>query len=181
MIESCTAVMLRQRRPQQSHFAHFAHNLAVEALMAIGFQNPWQQAATTIIAGGVAGKNRIDIRVPAKEPFVLFPRSVSPHYHDKIVSLCVDAGFSPDIRHEVRLWQTVVTTVECGLGVALVPAALINIGDRRVHFKPSTKNRYTSEVRLIRHTGLSELNADPFAAYLSKATQEESSNPLCKL
>lgn len=56
------------------------------------------------------------------EPCIMFPRFISPHYHDRIVSICVTAGFSPEIRHKVRLWQAVVTMLECGLDVDLVPA-----------------------------------------------------------
>jgi hypothetical protein len=40
------------------------------------------------------------LRDVAQEPFILFPRAVSPLYHDLIIAQCVSAGFSPLIRHE---------------------------------------------------------------------------------
>ncbi len=84
----------------------------------------------------LARKRRVDLRALAQEPFILFPRTVSPHYHDLIIAQCVGAGFSPLIRHEARLWQTVVTMVGFGMGVALVPYTLRQVQDPRVCFLP---------------------------------------------
>ncbi|MFX8191762.1 LysR substrate-binding domain-containing protein, partial [Acinetobacter baumannii] len=63
----------------------------------------------------LARRKSLALDALAQEPFILFPRTVSPHYHDLIIALCVDAGFSPVIRHEARLWQTVVTMVGFGM------------------------------------------------------------------
>lgn len=58
------------------------------------------------------------------EPFACISRGVSADYHERIVSLCMDAGFTPEIRYELRHWLSVVSLVSQGLGVALVPQAL---------------------------------------------------------
>jgi len=58
------------------------------------------------------------------DEFVLFSRSASPHYFESIVSMCLANGFMPDIRHEVRHWMSVVSFVESGMGVSLVPKTL---------------------------------------------------------
>lgn len=58
------------------------------------------------------------------EPFVMFARSVSPDYYERILGICTDAGLYPEVRHEVRHWLSVVSLVSQGLGVALVPSAL---------------------------------------------------------
>lgn len=58
------------------------------------------------------------------EPFVLFSRSASPDYHARILSVCADAGFYPEVRLEVRHWLAVVSLVSQGMGVALVPDAM---------------------------------------------------------
>jgi DNA-binding transcriptional LysR family regulator len=60
----------------------------------------------------------------AGQPFVLFARDVSPDYHQRILSICDDAGFRPEVRHEVRHWLAVVSLVSQGLGVGLVPQAM---------------------------------------------------------
>lgn len=69
----------------------------------------------------MARKRRIDPVALQGEPFVLFARSVSPDYHERILALCAAAGFHPEVRHEVRHWLSVVSLVSQGLGVALVP------------------------------------------------------------
>ncbi|MCJ0762296.1 LysR substrate-binding domain-containing protein [Variovorax terrae] len=58
------------------------------------------------------------------EPFAVVSRAVSADYHERILALCTEAGFAPEIRSELRHWLSVVSLVSQGLGVALVPAAL---------------------------------------------------------
>lgn len=72
----------------------------------------------------LARKRRIDLATLQDQPFVLFARSVSPDYHERILAVCAAAGFHPEVRHEVRHWLSVVSLVSQGLGVALVPASL---------------------------------------------------------
>jgi DNA-binding transcriptional LysR family regulator len=58
------------------------------------------------------------------DEFVLFSRNASPHYFESIVSMCVANGFIPNIKHEVRHWTSVVSFIESGMGVSLVPRTL---------------------------------------------------------
>lgn len=58
------------------------------------------------------------------EPLACIAPEVSADYHDRIVALCTDAGFVPEIRYALRHWLSVVSLVSQGLGVALVPQAL---------------------------------------------------------
>jgi DNA-binding transcriptional LysR family regulator len=62
------------------------------------------------------------------EPFVLFARAFSPTCHDHVVSICVESGFHPKIKHEVRHWLTVMTFVSIGMGISLVPSGLARTG-----------------------------------------------------
>jgi DNA-binding transcriptional LysR family regulator len=119
-----------------------------------------------------ARKRQIDLRALAQEPFILFPRTVSPHYHDLIIAQCVAAGFSPLIRHEARLWQTVVTMVGFGMGVALVPYTLRQAQDPRVCFLPLKGETLSSQVLLLRRHGDAEPVADRFVEYLKDAGAE---------
>ncbi len=70
------------------------------------------------------------------EPFFLFARSVSPDYHERILSICAAAGFQPEVRHEVRHWMSVASLVSQGMGVALVPEAMRYAAVRGVVFRP---------------------------------------------
>lgn len=72
----------------------------------------------------LANRAQLDLGELRDEAFILFPRQAAPHYHDLIIARCVAAGFSPQIRHEARLWQTIVAMVARGMGVALLPETL---------------------------------------------------------
>lgn len=120
----------------------------------------------------LAKRKKIDLRLLAQEPFILFPRTVSPHYHDLIIAQCVGAGFSPLIRHEARLWQTVVTMVEFGMGVALVPFTLRQVHDDRVCYLPLQGKTLESEVLLLRRAGDAEPVTERFGEYLRDAARE---------
>lgn len=66
----------------------------------------------------------LDLRRLEHEAFILFQRAGSPAYFDRIIALCVDAGFTPHVRHQVSQWLTVVSMVAKGMGVAIVPQCL---------------------------------------------------------
>ncbi len=66
----------------------------------------------------------LDLSSLRDEEFVLFARAGSPDYFDEIISTCLAAGFTPDVKHEVRHWMSVVSFVANGMGVALVPQTL---------------------------------------------------------
>lgn len=145
-----------------AHWGRFPAEVQSEAL----FSEPF---LCCLPAGhALARKRRVDLAALAREPFILFPRSVSPHYHDQIIATCVEAGFSPQIRHEARLWQTVVTMVEFGMGVALVPAALGRMSGERAVFRPLSSNPYESQVLKLVRNGETDAIVQGFAVYLAK-------------
>ena len=72
----------------------------------------------------LARQTSLSLQALQGEPFAVVSRSVSPDYHERILSICGDAGFHPEIRYELRHWLSVVSLVSQGMGVALVPAAL---------------------------------------------------------
>lgn len=56
--------------------------------------------------------------------------------HGAVVTLCRDAGFEPDIRHEVAETSTLVTFVAAGLGVAVVPEPVSELGVPGAVYRP---------------------------------------------
>jgi len=107
------------------------------------------------------------------EPFVLFSRSVSPDYHERILSICAQAGFRPEVRHEVRHWLSVVSLVSQGMGVALVPSAMRHTALRGAVFRPLEEEVARSEAFCVWRDGpenavvqgfLRAMQVDPSAA-----------------
>lgn len=71
----------------------------------------------------LAGKKRVVLADLTDQSFILFPRASAPGLHDTITSMCLGAGFSPNIVHEARSWSSVVSLVEAGLGVTIAPTS----------------------------------------------------------
>lgn len=84
----------------------------------------------------LAGAAAVEVGQLRDEPFVMFARSVSPDYFERVLSICTDAGFLPEVLHEVRHWLSVVSLVSQGLGVALVPDPLRRAGLAGAAFVP---------------------------------------------
>jgi len=87
------------------------------------------------------------------QPFVLFSREASPDYHERILSICADAGFLPEVRHEVRHWLAVVSLVSQGMGVALVPQAMRHSALRGAVFRPLDRAVAQSEAYGVWRSG----------------------------
>jgi DNA-binding transcriptional LysR family regulator len=71
----------------------------------------------------LAGKS-ISIGDLVTESFVMCDRHVTPALFDRILSLCSSAGFSPEIVNTSATWAGVLTLVEAGEGIALVPSGV---------------------------------------------------------
>ena len=80
-------------------------------------------------------RGRIALRELAGEAFVMAPREIAPGLHDIVAALAARAGFAPRLAQEAIQMQTVVSLVSSGLGVAIVPACLANLGRRGVVYR----------------------------------------------
>jgi len=80
-------------------------------------------------------RGRLAIRELAGENFVMAPRAIAPGLHDIVSGLAARAGFAPRVAQEAIQMQTVVSLVSSGLGVAVVPASVANLGRRGVAYR----------------------------------------------
>lgn len=86
----------------------------------------------------LASEARIPLASLANEDFVFPPRRLSPAIHDRVISLCQEAGFSPRVVQESgesdsdsAAFQSLAGMVAAGLGVSLtvnIPENLQNPG-----------------------------------------------------
>lgn len=72
----------------------------------------------------LAGGSSLDLAALAGESFILFPRALSPGFHDTIVSACRRAGFSARLGQETPNIPAIVLMVAAGFGVSIVPRSL---------------------------------------------------------
>jgi DNA-binding transcriptional LysR family regulator len=80
-------------------------------------------------------RGRIAMRELSAEAFVMVPREIAPGLYDIVAGLAARAGFALRVAQEAIQMQTVVSLVSAGLGVAIVPASLANLGRRGVVYR----------------------------------------------
>lgn len=81
-----------------------------------------------------AAQESIALRALANEPFIMHPSADVPNLQAVAMLLCQQAGFVPRVTQEAVQVQTIVSLVESGLGVALVPGVTARYTNRRVRF-----------------------------------------------
>jgi DNA-binding transcriptional LysR family regulator len=81
------------------------------------------------------GRGRLALRSLTGEPFVMIPRQIAPRLYDIVAQLAAQAGVSLNVAQEAIQMQTVVSLVSSGLGAAVVPASVANLGRRGVVYR----------------------------------------------
>ena len=76
----------------------------------------------------------VDLRSLARERFVLVARESSPSLFGKILGLCSEAGFSPQIVSTGVAWASVTLLVEAGEGIAILPSNLQHGASKNLSF-----------------------------------------------
>jgi DNA-binding transcriptional LysR family regulator len=94
------------------------------------------------------GKNAVNLKAVADMPLIIFPRRISPAFHDAILSCFRDAGVTPRIGQEAIQMQTIVGLVSAGMGIALVPQSVSNLK------RPGVEYKLLSNKTLAVETGL---------------------------
>jgi DNA-binding transcriptional LysR family regulator len=100
-----------------------------------------------------AGRGKLPLARLRDAPFILFPRHMAPGLYDDIVSFCRQAGFSPRVDQEAIQMQTIVSLVSAGLGVALIPASLRNLGRAGVVYRALREPSPLTQIALAWRTG----------------------------
>jgi DNA-binding transcriptional LysR family regulator len=101
----------------------------------------------------------------ATEPFVCWPREQGPGFHDRVMRLCGDAGFSPMIAQEAHGMHAVLSLVAVEAGVAIVPASMHQVRAGEIAYHPLADDRASFELVLCRRTDMT----DPATARLEAA------------
>jgi DNA-binding transcriptional LysR family regulator len=84
----------------------------------------------------LAARQSIPLRALAREPYIGFPRLASPGFYDSLMALCRRAGFSLNVYREVDHFQTQLSLIALGFGLALVPASTQWHGRQGVVYRP---------------------------------------------
>lgn len=94
-------------------------------------------------------QNRLSLANIAQEPLILFPRRSAPAFHDVITGFYAQQGHAPIIGQEAIQMQTIISLVSAGLGIALVPQSLQNLGRPGVRYLSFTEKAPEIETGLV--------------------------------
>lgn len=96
---------------------------------ALAFERLSGEALMAVLPAGhrLAGRQSVNLSELQDEDFVASPRALGQGFHDQLASLCLHAGFVPNVVQQARRLQTVAGLVAAGFGVALLPASLAAI------------------------------------------------------
>lgn len=80
------------------------------------------------------------------EPFFLYDRLKAPGFSDRILSICLNAGFSPYTSQSASEMQTILSMINAGLGVSILPTSAAGLGSAQVINLPLTGCTSKSEL-----------------------------------
>jgi len=114
---------------------------------------------------------RIALRELAGEPFVMIPRQIAPRLYDIVAQLAAQAGVSLNVAQEAIQMQTVVSLVSSGLGAAVVPASIANLGRRGVAYRELADRHPRLDLWLAWPRGTLSAAARDFVAHARRSAR----------
>ena len=106
------------------------------------------------------------------ERFILYAREGAPELFDAIVAMCRKAKFSPKIIDTPHFWQSVLTMIEAGEGVSLVPASVHHLRSNGVSFRALRETKFRIDVMLAWRQNDPDAIRDSFLSLLRKNQPE---------
>ncbi|MCA0044527.1 LysR substrate-binding domain-containing protein [Celeribacter litoreus] len=86
-----------------------------------------QEPLIVAVPDGSTAARRADplqLKEIAEETFLLYPRRPRPSFADHVLGVCAEEGFTPSEQIFVQDFQTAISMVSVGVGVALVPESV---------------------------------------------------------
>ena len=130
-------------------------NVQMEALSSgridVGFTRPLEPPFDRTLRAELLFRDPIVVALPREHPlagksvsiaslraerFILCERALNPALFDSILGLCSAAGFAPEIANQTSGWPSVLTLVESGEGIALVPSGVRYLATPGLVFSP---------------------------------------------
>jgi DNA-binding transcriptional LysR family regulator len=85
----------------------------------------------------------------AAEPLLIFPRTIAPSLYDAVLGFYRAQGATPHIVQEAIQMQTLVNLVSSGMGLAWVPASVMQLQRPGVVYRPLAGASLQCETSLV--------------------------------
>jgi DNA-binding transcriptional LysR family regulator len=73
----------------------------------------------------LATRKRVRLRETSGQDFVMYERAYAPGFHDLIFGMLRDAGIVPDVRQTAGEMPTLISLVDSGTGIAVLPVSAV--------------------------------------------------------
>ena len=97
----------------------------------------------------LAAKRTLGFEHVAGEPLLIFPRPIAPSLYDAVLGFYRSRSATPRIAQEAIQMQTLVNLVSSGMGVAWVPASVMQLQRPGVVYRPLAGTPLRCETSLI--------------------------------
>ena len=157
----------------------FTRGIPVESRALLGHELFVREPLVVALPKGhpLSGEQTIALNRLAKDRLILYFREGAPEVFDAILAMCKRAKFSPRIGDTPRSWQSILTMVEAGEGVAIVPSAVQYLRADDVIFRPLMDKRCKVDAIIAWRRNQSSTVVDSFLALLrAKRAEIERTN-----
>jgi DNA-binding transcriptional LysR family regulator len=96
-----------------------------------------------------AAARRLALMDLSGEPFVAYGRRYAPGFYDRVIKICNDAGFSPDVVQETGEMHTTIALVAADVGVAILPRAPVAAQPNGIVMKTLPTTTSLSEIGVV--------------------------------
>lgn len=96
-----------------------------------------------------AAKRKLAFDSIAAEPLLIFPRPIAPSLYDAVLGFYRQMGTTPNIAQEAIQMQTLVNLVSSGMGLAWVPASVMQLQRPGVVYRPLAGVSLRCETSLV--------------------------------
>ncbi len=86
----------------------------------------------------------------AQEPMVLYASSIGSGLYQKIVDLCRDSGFAPNVAQAANATPTMMGLVAAGMGISILPESLKRLPLDGLNFVPLREPKAQTAVWLAK-------------------------------
>ena len=97
----------------------------------------------------LASKGGIRLRDLRGEKFVMYERAFAPGYHDLVIGILGQAGVIPEVSQTASEMSTIVSLVDSGMGVAVVPMSATKHRIARIATCPILDKVPISEIAMV--------------------------------
>jgi DNA-binding transcriptional LysR family regulator len=73
----------------------------------------------------LAKRKRVRLREASDQDFVMYERTYAPGFHDLVFGMLRDAGIIPNVRQTAGEMPMLISLVDSGMGVAILPASAV--------------------------------------------------------